>query len=550
MTGRHLGAALAVAALAAGGCLPRGDAPAGRQILADSTISLAEMLPPNGDGLMRVLFFRPDADAKHADLWVLSTDANGDNPTELKLSADFDAEAPMSYTPAAQSTWASGFGFGPSVRNNAAFLTDARGRIYLSQAGPSFQYTTLRIDPATGESRNLGEGGVSFSASAERVAVGSFAFPGQPPSTVMVYEADDTVTMVEALQFGFLGEDLYYLTGTGELMRSVAGGAQQVLATGVSDFTPIGQQGLLVVRGALPRSPLDPDPSDGSSPDQPATPLTQTILDTTTLQETPLPGGLPYQQYLQWSSDGRWFLATDQGQQVLVDLLTGTVERFDAPWSAVTWRPGHDELWGTCFSQDGTGIEAFFIVVKKPGQPLVTIPSAYLSRFTPDGAYWISPSRSLDDVIAEEVIGLADDPTGPRRPLVPKANSLVDVWPTGDGRVLVTSETDPNDQFHQYYAQVVDPNGGGTEFVGQRGYFAAVGTTHALGLFDVSFERGDLKSFDFATGKTTLLAPEFARAAVTDQAAGDNYSPGARIVYQFQARFPSPWDGLWLTPSP
>ena len=547
MSKKHLAGALALAAITTGGCLPRGDAPAGRQILADRTASLVQMVPPNGDGRVRVLYFKPGKDADHTDLWVLSTDAGGGDPKEQKLSDDFGGDAAISYKPAAQSGSWIGLGFGPSFRTNEAFLTDGHGRIYLSHFNADFTTTTSRVDPATGESLIVGDGEVSFSASGQRGAVGSQS-PTAATSPVVLYEADDSTTTVQATNFGFLGEDFYYLTGAGELVRNIPGGYSQVLAMSVTRFLPIAANLILLTRGTPPASPFDP--SDAAAPAQPATPPTQATLDLTTLLETPLPAGLPYQQYVSCSWDGRWLLATDGSQQILVDRLTGALEPFDAPWGQAEWRPGHDELWGTAYNPDGTGLDENFIAIKRPGQPLVTIPSAYLYRFTPDGSAWIAPSKPLDQTPSVEVIGLADDPTGPRRPLVPDGNSMIDLWQVDDGRVLVTSETDPNNDFDHYTVQVVDPTNGATIVVGQRGYVAAVGTKHMLGLYNYDFERGDLTTFDYATGARTVLAPEFAVSAVTARVGTDDYPPGGSIAYEYKARFASPWDGLWLVTAP
>jgi hypothetical protein len=147
------------------------------------------------------------------------------------------------------------------------------------------------------------------------------------------------------------------------------------------------------------------------------------------------------------------------------------------------------------------------------------------------------------------VIVSGDDPTGPRRPLVPAGTSKVDLWELDDGRLVVLSLA-TGDSFAKYYMQLVNPSDGGTTVLGQNGYLAAVGKTRLLGLFDVAYERGDLTTIDFATGQQTIVAHEFAMSTVTQPMGGDDFPPGGRVVYLFRARFPSPWDGLWLTTVP
>jgi hypothetical protein len=77
-----------------------------------------------------------------------------------------------------------------------------------------------------------------------------------------------------------------------------------------------------------------------------------------------------------------------------------------------------------------------------------------------------------------------------------------------------------------------------------------VGETRFMGLFHFVEGRGDLTAVALDTGAATVLAPEFTVAAQAEPQGADLLAPGARIVYQFQARTASPYDGIWVTPCP
>ena len=130
--------AVGVLALAASGCLPRGEPPAGQQLLSDPTAVLLSVTHAGGVGSRQVLFFRPSqsGDPELVDLWSLSLDANGAAPTERMLFAGISSGLELSYRPAAGSI---------------GFPIDARGRVYVvaGESGGPF-----RIDPVTGAPAN------------------------------------------------------------------------------------------------------------------------------------------------------------------------------------------------------------------------------------------------------------------------------------------------------------------------------------------------------------------------------------------------------------
>jgi hypothetical protein len=47
-----------------------------------------------------------------------------------------------------------------------------------------------------------------------------------------------------------------------------------------------------------------------------------------------------------------------------------------------------------------------------------------------------------------------------------------------------------------------------------------------------------------------VLAPEFALGALVEPQGADRVAPGTHVAYQFQARFASPYDGIWLATIP
>ena len=524
---------LSLASLAAG-CIPRGDPPAGQQILADRNASLLELVPSTDDGVVRVLFFRPNIEAGLVDLWAVSVDASGNPFAEHLLYVGINDGYQLSQRPTAES---------------GAFQLDAKGRVYVFGT---------QIDPATGQARDLGVEESLMSASRQRVLIQTRS------GGWLVNEDDDSTTALpDAAPFArFAGETLFYLTTAGDLMRSLPGASPERLTTGISffSFVPAHEQQLL-----LTKANMDPNSSGASMPssfDFSSLHSTSTLFDLTTLEEAPLPSGPKYDDRPTFSPDGRWVVVPQYGDpgppgvpiqmdSVLVDLMTGTVETLNGAFLYGQWRPGHEELWAASFDDTSTDVSGWTLWIKKPGQPMVAVPALNVGGFTDDGTYFFSTNATLGTTMADSnLVGVADDPTGPRLPLVPTGSSLMGRWAFGDDRLLVESLRPGSDGFEDFYLQVVNPGNGAAHLFGEHGIASAVGRTRVLGVVQISFERGDLTTYDLPTDRTTVVAPEFAMAAVAEPQGTDAYPPGGRVVYQYRARYESPWDGLWLTRVP
>src|SRR4051794_29783206 len=100
--------ALVGLALCATACLPKGDPPSGRQVIADRTTVLAGILPASSDGIVRLLVVRLHPDHVAGDLYAVSVGAAGAPQSERLLLENV--------------TW----GYGCNLGFNC-FVTDARG---------------------------------------------------------------------------------------------------------------------------------------------------------------------------------------------------------------------------------------------------------------------------------------------------------------------------------------------------------------------------------------------------------------------------------------
>lgn len=216
--------ALAVASLLVAGCLPRGDAPSGHQILADRNASLLELVPTAGDGVLRVLFFRPGATSDYLNLWAISVDGDGNSLGEKLLYTGVSSADELS--------------FRPQTGSKPGYPFDARGQVYVHGT---------QVDPVTGQSRAVGTGFALISDSGQRVML-----PAVTEGWVLYETAGDTTTaLLDASVFvGFSGEVLFYLTTTGDLMRVVPGGSPERLVTHVvqSRIVPAHAQQLVLTK--------------------------------------------------------------------------------------------------------------------------------------------------------------------------------------------------------------------------------------------------------------------------------------------------------------
>ena len=112
---------------------------------------------------------------------------------------------------------------------------------------------------------------------------------------------------------------------------------------------------------------------------------------------------------------------------------------------------------------------------------------------------------------------------------------------------MTSAYTTTNDRANMY---VVDPTTGNARVMGQDGVLLGVGETRLLVNQHHIENAGDLTVFDVTTGRGTVVAPEFAITAAVEKRGADAVAPGAQIAYQFTARFPSPYDGIWVAVVP
>jgi hypothetical protein len=239
------------------------------------------------------------------------------------------------------------------------------------------------------------------------------------------------------------------------------------------------------------------------------------------------------------------------------DRVTGATDVLQLPgyFANYEWRPRHDaELWiGSALVDDRT------TWIKQPGAAATSIsdlplslteatnPSVPSGFFTPDGAYWFSQESMSIDAVPDIQVGSADDPTGPTFHLVSANQTLPVYWQLADGRILMPTYKSAPARSDIY---AFDPATGGARLLGEAGRVTAVGQTRVLATLHVVDNPGDLVAVDLASGPSTVLAPEFAVSAFVEPQGADLVAPGTHVAYQFQARFPSPYDGIWVATVP
>ncbi len=527
---RAVWVAVAAVTTSAAACLPRGAPPAGRQILADRQASLAAVVPPNGDGLLRILLTRPtpDGDGQAADLYVLSLDAD-DNPSpERLLISNIEALTGVGCR------W-----------DNTGCAFDAQGRVEVSGWGPQFTFGGTWVDPVTGEISGKSPNAI-YSASRQRwfaeggsvvANTGMLVDGGGNVTTIALVPPGTDPTRYTGGIFAFAGEDFLYVDARNELIDVPPSGAAQTIVTGILGFqaqpTPDGP--LLT----LFRATADPA-------------VTQTsVRAPVTGHETVLPA-TPYGS-LQFSDDGHWLIQAQThydaqmmfagATYTLFDVRSGASQTLDLPPSAYpVWRPRHDEMWATSGGTSSTAL-----LIQTPGGPTVTVDGVGLSSFSDDGNAWFTTQDGNETSTPALSVGWADDPTGPVFPYNPPSTYVEYQWTLPDGRLMgAFTEQDPQ----RADVIAVDPRTGDRRQLARRGMVLALGQTRFMGLFDYQGGRGDLTTVDFGTGQPTVLAPEFAVKAFPEPQGTDALAPGTRLVYQFQARTASPYDGLWVVRVP
>ena len=512
-------------ASAAAGCLPRGAPPVGQQILADRSASLAALVPPNGDGLLRMLLMRPGAASNLANLSVVSLDADNQLSPEVPLISDID---PVSSVNCPGGVAPCGF--------------DDRGRVqvFFPQTNGS-----AWLDPVTGAIEPID----IFNPRPS----GQRYFSSQSPTTGTLYDVDGHGTPIQLAtpapstpsnSYAFAGDDFYYLDPQHNLIDIPPSDVPEQVASGVTHFAFWNTaDGLLLVltRMAADGSgtqSLVGDPRSG----------TQTVVPFDVVRATISPDGR-WVLDLQNGATGQFtFFGRDAGAQQSIDI--------GQPAIFTDWRPGTSQAWMMSSAADYRDPGTLWVL--QPDAPPVSVPGIGVghlstdggrtySTFTPDGVYWFSVTPTSEDGTNTFAVGAAGDPTGPRYDLNPPATFLSRAWYLPDGQFLSTSYAKDSSRAD---ANLLDPRTGRGRLLGERGVVAAVGQTRFMGMFHLAESRGDLIAGGFEAEGSTSLGSEFVVRSFAEPHGADLLAPGTRIVYQFQARTASPYDGMWVTKCP
>ena len=530
---RALTLAIAGTVSAMAACLPRGAPPGGRQVIADRQATLETIVPPTGDGVLRILILKPGPEPDSQDLYVVSVGAGGGPPSEQLLVSDVDPQsgvgcvdmvAPCGPSPAG---WLLVYTSSAYVRVNC--FTGAQFTFSFPQSG-------FPLSSDSGERFFV------------RDATGGTLF--EPDGSTMALDVESNASALgDGAPALFFGEDFYYVTSEGVLMDLPPSGVPEQVATGIGSFfgfpTPDGTLLLLIRTSSNPSV------------------LAVSVRDPLTGLETVLPFS---DDLVQASPDGNWLLdrgdVDTTGSFTLFNYRTGAQQIVEIPGSQdalsfAPWRPGtSSQVWLT------TGLNAPppatpTVWVVTPGGSPVSVPGVSLAgvnapgiqeSFTPDGAHWFFTASPPDTNTPLVQVGAADDPTGPAFVVNPGSISIFEVWSLADGRLLTALYSDFSSRSDIF---ALDLDTGESVQLAERGRVAAVGNTRLVGMFHFDPDyRGDLTAVELDNGRQTILAPEFAVTAFVEPQGADLVPPGARVVYQFQARTDSPYDGIWVVSSP
>ncbi|HXJ21556.1 MAG TPA: hypothetical protein VMT03_15130 [Polyangia bacterium] len=526
-------------ALLGTGCLPRGAPPAGQQIIADRQASLVGMVPPDGDGMLRLLVTHPGAEVGALDLYVAAVGASGGPPTETLLVPDYDI--------------VDGLGCNYKVAPCSSVLARS---LWAHQTTGAFVW----VNPVTGYRLDLPQYPMLMSPSGERI----FNFDsglGTQAGSGRLDDADGTSIALDDVAYPVFsaGDDFYYSTQEGDLMRIPLSGAAEKVTTGLVASSPGASQ--VAVPGLYSLAPFAVVPTpDGmllflrrATSASAASQLF--VRDPLSGAETALPFDAPGVPLV--STDGRWLVDASEGsggRLTFFDYRANDTEvvDFGVPVFSGEWRPQHSDFWAASrtWNADAT-VETVIQWILSPTAAPIMVPNldTAVPTFTPDGSYWLS-TPDFDMTKSRVQVGPADDPNGPKFQLNPANTSADPIWILDDDRLVASVYTKDTDIEARTDAIVLDPRTGDSLVLGERGWLAAVGQTRVLGLFHSDEMRGDLTVSEIDTGRQTVLAPEFAVTAFAEPQGADQLAPGTRIAYQFQARTDSPYDGIWVATCP
>ncbi len=554
-------ALVAILGASVGACLPAGDAPIGRHLVSDRTLTGVHFSPSEIDGIpSHVLVTGPAQEVGDystspvADLYAIPEGAtSGAALDEAKLLA---ARSPVPQGAPA----------------DYPVQTDIRGRLLVERSVSStWDYELVRIDLVTGAEDLLGTAagdlwGPMFTLSPGRTRV----FVGSGT----VWDLDGEHASVDTRgEAGFVGEDLYYNQYSGSdnqdrnLWRVKPRGQPELLASNAfinfAFATDLGPRLLLGRYLSTVNATVA---------------LRYLVFDPATLQEIPIPPDLYMDQGLPWNSkflldsppaspDGHWLLSQYSGDVTFFNWITSEIQQPALGTSgggySWEWRPQHEELWFGRFLSTFTTLSIW-----KPDTDVTTVQLApfqncqapagrCVSVFTRDGGHFFSSFRPGDKPypLPPVYIGSADDPAGPLYQITPDGTQVDSHWELADSRVLVGAWSDDKSRQNYY---LVDPGTGVSQAFAINGQVVALGHTRALALVDWQLDRktGDLCLIDLATGAQTLLAENVYTVAVdpgthADVPPGMNaLAAGTRIAFLVRNPFASPYDGLWVAELP
>jgi hypothetical protein len=554
---RRLALSIAIATML--GCLPAGDPPKGRHLVADRGVSGVVFSPsPSDPARSHLLVSGPTRESPSID------SSGGSYTTPLSDLYQFDASEPASPTRRLEQQE-------PVVRNlngNAMNIfynelpTDSRGRLILQtiEADPASGRAVgafVRYDPDTRVTERLVEYGASGAGALTFSPGRTRALLYEPPSGTLLIELDGQ-QQLSSLNATFVGEDLYYVAGTmaspwerpgaSRLMRVQPGGTSEVLIEGE------GYISLQVIQSGETKLLLVQALSSASD-------TLSYLIDPTTSALTPLPLDVSVATSLEaLSSDGRWLLfrGDTDGQWVLYERSNGrtrtlSVDPFVGGQSLAEWRPDSDELWlGENDQLTIWRADSSVTVQASPSASCLGDFRYRTSMFNRDGSLWFSATWT--DAGSHMAVGWTDHPEIPPVSIQPDGTWVNNCWELDGHRLLVEVHAGDTVDTDLY---LFDPSSGESRPVAGSAQLVRAGRTRALAL--VQWERwrsaGELVLIDYATGARTRLADDVAQVVVDDAGRDilsgvDPLSPGTRVAFISRNRLDSPYDGLWLTELP